>query len=312
MGKVNKMSGNHVWYKDPMLIVVSSHVQWWSDFPPNKAPNWRLSTIDSKKTEARIQLEELFSHHHNRAPLKRNSEDDSKLPKSSTADLLDQCFFDSLEAYQWFGIYTKESKDQNPELYKSLCGQYHDLMVENNKDPKNGSLIIRSVEELMTSEDIVMVVYQGTLIWAIRLQKQEWRWWYLYQRWWLLVHPDFRKEIAWVRLWNFLIKTINERNDDKPTYGVTKSESVINSNRDSWSESHKIDVLEAIFDGFYKEVVEARGGEDFRDMNEWEKKLDYSVTINKVLKNMLRNKEILLEYLMLNQSSMTTVNTETV
>ncbi len=167
----------------------------------NKNPNWWIAI---KLEWARAALEELFVHHQQRkihTNIDELWEDDS-----SQAHLLDQKFFDSPELYQWFWIYTSESKEQDPKLYRSLCEQYHHLMVENNKDPRNGSLIIRSVDELTASEDIVMIVYQDQLIWAIRLQKQDWRLWYLYQRWWLLVHPDFRGDIAWARLWNFLIK----------------------------------------------------------------------------------------------------------
>gem|GEM_PF-2639851 len=43
---------------------------------------------------------------------------------------------------------------------RELCQQYHNMIVENNTDLKNNSMIVRSVEELMQSSAIVMFVYK--------------------------------------------------------------------------------------------------------------------------------------------------------
>ncbi len=46
-----------------------------------------------------------------------------------------------------------------------------------------------------------------------------------------------------------------------------------------------------MFPEFYQEVVNARGGEDFRDMSTQEQVRDYFVTINKILKDNLKQNE---------------------
>gem|GEM_PF-4942304 len=42
---------------------------------------------------------------------------------------------------------------------------------------------------------------------------------------------------------------------------------MVKSNQDSGSESHGVDVLKGMFPQFYDDVVDARDGEDFKDMS---------------------------------------------
>jgi hypothetical protein len=54
-----------------------------------------------------------------------------------------------------------------------LAAQYRQLMIDNNTNPHHNTVIVKSIEEIIGSQDILMVVYGGLLIGGIRLQEQD-------------------------------------------------------------------------------------------------------------------------------------------
>ncbi len=233
----------------------------------NKSPNKALIIFEDN---VRWELASLFNHH----------------PR-----ILGTHHFNK-DPYREFGIFTKELQTINPQLYDTLCGEYHDMIVNNNKITDHWSLIVRSHKELLDSDDIVMILFQDRLVAAVRTQMQDWDGEKngIYQRWSLLVLPEFRGMLDTVNLSHLLITTINQRNAWKPTYSVvqTDNKSTIKSNEASWFEYMLVKDLSNSMPKVYKEIVQARGWEDFRDLKTWETPDDYSITFNALAKKKFR------------------------
>lgn len=277
-----------------LLSMMAIWMMWWWDLIPvvvsrnNKTWNYGRNHNPNKPKDAHLKGSEE-NNQINKSPNKKIALSWSSSERDQLCDLfirepdtLNEQYFDH-DPYEWFTVYTKWLQQTNSDLYENLCQEYHNLIVENNKDLKNGSLIVRSVQELIESDDIIMIQYQGRLIWAIRSQKQLRKWVDdMYQRWWLYMLPEFRGDIGWLNLRDFLIKTINKRNTNKSMYGVVKTANkpTINSNLSSWFKTILVKNLLISSSSTYQEIVEARWWEDFKDMDTLETPEDYSVTYN--------------------------------
>lgn len=258
LDKPNKDVDYHGRNHNPNDTRVDAHSHRWEANQTNKYVNHQPMAYSN---DVRGELCSLFNHHPRVIEAKHFNKD----------------------PYLWFAIYTKEIRKIRSKLYKVLCQQYHDGLVQNNRDRHRSSLIIRSIEELINSDDIIMVVYQNRLVGAIRLQQQSWMSNdVMYQRWSLYVLPEFRGDLAWVSIRDLLIKTINLRNNNKPIYSVVKTlnKPTINSSLQSGFKALAIKYLRKTGESSYNELILARDREDFKDMDETESPDDYSVTYN--------------------------------
>lgn len=152
---------------------------------------------------------------------------------------------------------------------------------------EDGTMINKTIDELKTVEKVCVIKQWEKLIAAIGVWKNyfqpiHFRIDGIYQRWSLIVDPNYRG----IELWSYLIDRINIIFANYPMYSISLVDYVANANKASNNKVFTIDEMVSWHSGFANWMEEQRG-KNFNYHYSWVKYLWHYIMINQKLYQIL-------------------------
>jgi len=112
----------------------------------------------------------------------------------------------------------------------------HWIKIENMKNWKH--MIEKDYQEIFEEANkfgCCVIKFSWELIWFIKIMAVSWNWFQLFEKWWLFVHPNYRKK--WFG--KVLVKEIANKYACLPVYSVTNVQAVMKINEELWHHMYK-------------------------------------------------------------------------